>query len=276
MLLSSPHVHTQFCDGKSTAEDLVLRALDLDFSSIGFSSHAKQLHDHRYAMDEERERNYIAEIRRLQKKYEGKLRIWLGTELDMFCNAERSNFEYVIGSMHRLPTITDLLGVDSSRETLLKLRDEAYNGDAIAMAVDYFRYYGAYIFAQRPDIAGHMDLIRKNNLDGSIFDEEDPRYRAAALHALQMVRRSGAVIEVNTGAMARYGAKSPYPSRFLLEEWLKMGGDIILASDCHHADTLMTGYAESVDILLSVGFREALVLGRGKQLFERTDLAPIK
>jgi putative transport protein len=73
MMLSSPHVHTQFCDGKTPAEDMVLAAMDLGFASIGFSSHAKQRYDHRYAMDDERERNYIAEIRRLQKKYEGKL-----------------------------------------------------------------------------------------------------------------------------------------------------------------------------------------------------------
>lgn len=276
MILSSPHVHTQFCDGKNTAEEMVLSALDHGFSSIGFSSHAKQHFDHRYAMDDEREANYIAEIRRLQKKYAEKIRIWLGTELDLFCYAERSNFEYVIGSLHLIPMADRIWGVDNTKERLIQIRDEVFGGDGVAMAVEYFRYYGAYIFSQRPNIAGHMDLIRKNNMEGDVFDESDPRYRQAALNALGMVKQSGSIIEVNTGAMARYGAKTPYPSRFLLEEWLKMGGEVMLSSDCHYAENIMTGYAESVDLLLSVGFKTAKVLGRGDKLFETTELAPIR
>lgn len=276
MMLSSPHVHTQFCDGKTPAEDMVLAAMDLGFASVGFSSHAKQRYDHRYAMDDERERNYIAEIRRLQKKYEGKFRIWLGTELDLFCCSDPRDYEYTIGSMHRIPMVDRLGSVDGRKDDFIALRDETFGGDGVALAVEYFRYFGAYIFAQRPHIAGHMDLVRKNNIAGDVFDESDPRYIKAALHCLHMIRAAGSVIEVNTGAMARYGAVSPYPARFLLEEWLKIGGDVMLSSDCHDAQYLMTGYAESVDLLLSVGFREALILGRGEQLFERTALAPIK
>jgi len=276
MILSSPHVHTQFCDGKNTAEEMVLSALSHGFSSIGFSSHAKQVFDHRYAMDDEREKNYIAEIRRLQRKYAGQIRIWLGTELDLFCCAERSNFDYVIGSYHLIPMADRIQGVDNTKARLIEIRDEVFGGDGVAMAEEYFRYYGAYIFAQRPNIAGHMDLIRKNNMEGDVFDEEDPRYRKAALNALEMVRKSGAIVEVNTGAMARYGAKTPYPARFLLEEWLKMGGEVMLSSDCHYAENIMTGYAESVDLLLSVGFKTVRVLGRGDQLFETTELTPIR
>ena len=276
MILSSPHVHTQFCDGRNTAEEMVLSALDHGFSSIGFSSHAKQYFDHRYAMDDEREEAYIQEIRRLQKKYADKIRIWLGTELDLFCYAEKSRFDYVIGSLHLIPMIDRIWGVDGEKERLIGIRDEVFHGDGVAMAEEYYRYYGAYLFSQRPHIAGHMDLVRKNNMEGDVFDESDPRYRRAALNALQMVKKSGAVIEVNTGAMARYGAKSPYPSRFLLEEWHKMGGEVMLSSDCHYAENIMTGYAESVDLLLSVGFKTAKVLGTSDKLFETTKLSPIK
>lgn len=275
MILSSPHVHTQFCDGKNTAEEMVLSALHHGFQSIGFSSHAKQHFDHRYAMDDQREADYITEIRRLQKKYQDKIRIWLGTELDIFCYSERSKYDYVIGSFHLLPMADRIWGVDSTKDRLISIRDEVFGGDGVAMAVEYFRYYGAYIYSQRPNIAGHMDLIRKNNMDGDVFDESDPRYIKAALDVLGMVKQSGAVIEVNTGAMARYGAKTPYPSRFLLEEWLKMDGKVMLSSDCHYAENIMTGYAESVDLLLSVGFKTAQVLGTKDHLFETTELKPI-
>ncbi|MBR5231633.1 MAG: histidinol-phosphatase [Clostridia bacterium] len=276
MILSSPHVHTQFCDGKNTAEEMVLSALEHGFQSIGLSSHAKQHFDHQYAMDTEREEAYIREVRRLQKKYEDKIRIWLGTELDLFCCAETGRFDYVIGSLHLIPTADRILGVDNTKERLLNICDDVFDKDGIAMAIEYFRYYGAYIYAQRPHIAGHMDLIRKNNMEGDIFDESDPRYRKAALNALGMVRNSGAIIEVNTGAMARYGAKTPYPDRFLLEEWLNMGGEVILSSDCHRAEHIMTGYAQSVDLLLSIGYKTVKVLGTGNALFETTELKPLR
>ena len=64
-------------------------------------------------------------------------------------------------------------------------------------------------------------------------------------------------------------------ARFLLEEWLKMGGEVMLSSDCHDAQHIMTGYAESVDLLLSVGFKTVRVLGTGDQLFETTALEPL-
>jgi len=276
MILSSPHVHTQFCDGRSTAEEMVLSALEHGFSSLGFSSHAKQYFDHRYAMDDEREEQYIAEVRRLQEKYKKHIRIWLGTELDPFCYSERSRYDYVIGSVHLLPAPGALYGVDGVKARTVKLRDEAFGGDGLRMAEAYFHMYGAYQFSRRPDIAGHMDLIRKNNVLGDLFDENDPRYRAAALSALYMVKDSGAVIEVNTGAMSRYNFKTPYPARFLLEEWLNIGGEVMLSSDCHDANHIMTGYAESVDLLLSVGFKTVRVLGTGDQLLETTNLEPLR
>lgn len=270
MRLSSPHVHTQFCDGRSTAEEMVLSALSHGFSSIGFSSHAKQHFDHAYAMDDIREADYIHEIQRLKTAYQYRIRIWLGTELDLFCYSEPSQYDYTIGSLHLLPAADDLLPVDGNKEKILELKDTVFHGDGLAMADEYFRLYGSYIYAQRPQIAGHVDLIRKNNSAGDLFDENDSHYRKSALQALEMVRRSGAILEVNTGAMARYGAVSPYPARFLLEAWRNMEGEVILSSDCHYAPDIMAGYGQAVQLLMETGFTSARILGTGDSLFDTT------
>ena len=103
LALSSAHNHTTFCDGKSTAEEMVLSALSRGFVSLGFSGHAKQDFDHFYAMDEETEAAYIRQIRQLQSKYAGQIRLWLGMERDLYSNADRSPFDYVIGSVHYVP-----------------------------------------------------------------------------------------------------------------------------------------------------------------------------
>ena len=39
MLRANYHTHTTFCDGTSTAEEMVQQALDLGFVALGFSSH---------------------------------------------------------------------------------------------------------------------------------------------------------------------------------------------------------------------------------------------
>ena len=75
MILSSPHVHTQFCDGSSTAEEMVLSALTHGCRSLGFSSHARQNFAFQSAMSPEAETAYITEVRRLQQAYSDKIRI---------------------------------------------------------------------------------------------------------------------------------------------------------------------------------------------------------
>ena len=34
------HTHTTYCDGKSTAEEMVQKAIELRFSQLGFSGHS--------------------------------------------------------------------------------------------------------------------------------------------------------------------------------------------------------------------------------------------
>ena len=72
---SNAHTHTQFGDGRSTAEEIVLRALELGFTSLGFSEHA----DTEIPVDWNA---YIAEIDRLKAACGDRLRIRTGIELD--------------------------------------------------------------------------------------------------------------------------------------------------------------------------------------------------
>lgn len=44
------HTHTTFCDGKNTAEEMILAALELGMDSLGFSGHSP-LEGECWAMD---------------------------------------------------------------------------------------------------------------------------------------------------------------------------------------------------------------------------------
>ena len=39
-ILSSAHVHTTFCDGKNTVQEIVQKAYEMGVVSLGISSHA--------------------------------------------------------------------------------------------------------------------------------------------------------------------------------------------------------------------------------------------
>ena len=51
--LQNLHTHTTFCDGKNTCRELIERAIELGFNSIGFSGHGYTPFDIKYSMSKE-------------------------------------------------------------------------------------------------------------------------------------------------------------------------------------------------------------------------------
>lgn len=266
---SSPHVHTQFCDGRSTAEEIVQTALQKGFVSLGFSSHAKQDFDPKYSLDEAREADYITEIKRLQEKYQDQIKIWLGMEQDYYSTADKNQFEYVIGSVHymQMPDGSKL-AVDSSFEQLQQIITDAFTGDAYALVETYYQMVGEFVARTQPDIIGHFDLLTKYNRGKEPFDETHPRYVKAAQSAMQQALTGCDLMEINVGALARTGIKGPYPALPLLRAWRDLGGQVILASDCHLAKYLDSAYDAGIALMKEAGYKKAAMLGRHEELFE--------
>ena len=108
--------------------------------------------------------------------------------------------------------------------------------------------------ALKPDILAHIDLIKKLNANGEFFDEESPRYKAAALKALQAAKANDCLLEVNTGGVYRGYRKDFYPGPWLLGEWQKMGGKVIITSDSHDINSLTYGFDEAAAAIKAAGF----------------------
>lgn len=100
MILSDIHVHTTFCDGKNSAEEMISEAISKDFVSLGFSGHSYTSFDDGWCMSEEDTEKYIETILSLRKKYSGTIDILLGTERDFFADEDRHTYNYIIGSSH--------------------------------------------------------------------------------------------------------------------------------------------------------------------------------
>ena len=87
------------------------------------------------------------------------------------------------------------------------------------MAEAYFANV-AKVAEKKPTILGHFDLIKKINGGNKFFDENDPRYTAAANSALMAAARNRCVLEVNTSAAYRGFRKDYFPSDAILKDWL--------------------------------------------------------
>lgn len=264
---TSPHTHTQFVDGKSTAEQMVNAAIERGLLSIGFSEHARQPIDLDYGLSAENEQAYIAEIKRLREKYSDRIRIWLGCERDAESVANRLYYDYVIGSSHYLVRGDEWYSVDGPLDQLIKCRDEFFGGFGIKMARAYYERFSEYIEEFAPDIIGHFDLVRKNNEDRRFFDEDGPEYRDMVNRALERMVGACDLMEVNTGGIARGTMNTPYPRPFILKRWRELGGRVIISSDCHRAEHIDTGYEQAEALIRDAGYRSIVALGTGEALF---------
>lgn len=147
----------------------------------------------------------------------------------------------MIGSVHYLYKDGRYLTVDHTRDKQIRFVREHYGGDYCAFIEHYYAMVGETYDKTHCDIVGHFDLITKFNEDGSLFDTSHPRYRAAALSALDRLCECPVIFEVNTGAIARGYRKTPYPEAFLLEELRRRKMPLLLSSDCHDRRFLLCG-----------------------------------
>ncbi len=254
---SNPHTHTIYCDGRNTPEEMLARAVELGFDSLGFSGHASQTANNFFGLRDEQA--YIAAIRELAKKSE--IRVHLGVELDIVAHFDRPKYDYVMGGVHYLLKDGFVYPVDGKRERIQAGIDHLFGGDAVAAARNYFDSVIALCEREKPDIIAHFDVFAKNNEDGTLVDIENKRYQQAAFDALEAMKACGALLEVNTGAIARGYRTTPYPYPFVMKRWKEMGGGVILGSDCHNAALLNHSFDMAVDFIRESGFKTIFRLG---------------
>lgn len=261
-ILSNAHTHTNYCDGRDSAEDMVKAAIEKGFRCLGFSSHCYTSFDESYAMSPGGTTRYIREIRGLKEKYRGKIDIMLGTEWDYYTEIDREEYDYTIGSVHYIksPLTDQYYPVDAVPEELERCLEEGFHGNVMAMLSAYYDSVAEMAASFRPTILGHFDLIRKLNRDSRFFDEESPAYLHLAVTALEKVVRTGTVVEVNTGGIYRGYRSTPYPAEPLLKKLRELGGKVIVSSDAHDTAGIDYMFPQMEKLLKKLGFKEIQVL----------------
>lgn len=257
MKKSDYHVHTIFCDGKDTPEQMIETALERDFSILGFSMHSPCVDYGDWVIPAEKAAEYCKEIARLKEKYAKKITVLCGIEQDSYCQESVEPYDYVVASVHGIKDQSGRRWEMDWNLPHLKACIEAFGGDPYNMVERYFQEVGKL---QGGDIIGHFDLVTKYLDQEPLFDVGHPRYRDAAEEAIKKLIPSGMVFEINVGAISRGYCKEPYPKKEQLRSIFERGGEIILNGDCHNRQYLGTYWDLSVALAKECGFSRAVIL----------------
>ena len=269
MLKTNYHSHSEFCDGTGKLEDYVKAAISRGFDVFGFSGHAPLPFENDWTMQESVFKDYLNETRRLKETYKNIINLKIGLEVDYIedqmspanqCYKDL-NLDFLIGSIHVLPNIKtgEYLGVEYTKSEIEQLIKETYNGDARLLVKEYYRLVRKMSKDGGFDIIGHIDVVKKTNINSIYFDETEQWYKKEIELTLLSIAENKQILEVNTGKVL----KSPtriYPSPWIL----KMANDhnipIMLNSDAHRPDRIDNYFDEAKEIILNAGYSKLMIL----------------
>jgi histidinol-phosphatase (PHP family) len=273
---SSIHTHTIFCDGKDDVETMCRAAYEKGLVSVGFSSHApvgKTGLKTFWHMKDEKLGEYINEVKAARLRWEGKLSVYLGLEVD-YIKGLRSpsdkdikdlNLDYAIGAVHYLtPPHGDLFTIDGHLEELENGILDGFDGDGESMLSAYLHNVMEMVTLGGFDIVAHLDLVRKNysskgsstfrERQGRWFEMENADYMSRMEEIVRAISSASLVVEANTGGINRGYITDTYPSLAVLRLLHRYNVPVMISADAHRADNLDGHYREAVQILLDAGY----------------------
>ena len=257
---SNFHSHSKYCDGKGELADYVKAAAINNVFSMGFSSHAPTPFDCKWTMKKENFPAYLKDIARLQVDNPN-MEIYKSLELDFIPGIVspfdyKAELDYLIGSIHFVEKFPDgrPWEIDNTHAVFLDGLENIFNNNFRDAIVRYFELTREMIFASAPDIIGHLDKIKIQNVDGKFFTESDSWYREEVLKTLKLIDQAELIVEVNTRGWYQKKTTETYPSKWILDIIRERDIAITLSSDAHHPDDLINGFQHAAKILHDIGF----------------------
>ena len=250
MTFNNYHIHTIFSDGKAEAESFIIKAIEMGMGEIGFSDHSPVPCESNWNMPEDRYDEYVERISVLRKKYADSIRVLIGIEVDYaekitdYCRYKK--LDYTIGSVHYF---TDKAGkiwnFDSTSGEYNEILNTVFNGSAREMVYEYYRLVRQMIGVLKPDIIGHLDIIKKFNRGNVFFNEGEDWYKDMVRETLTVIKKSGGLVEINTRGLYKGHCDESYPSAWIINECKKLNIPMILSADAHRPEELSLKFPEA-------------------------------
>jgi histidinol-phosphatase (PHP family) len=256
----------QFCDhARGTLREVIEAAIAEGIDTYGVSEHAPRTED-RFTYEEERALGwdaasfealfcaYIDEVARLADEYADRITILRGYECEVVPEREhvaimdrwreRGGFAFRVGSVHYVGE----LQIDGPRDAFEAAI--AHFGGVEALAVAYYDRVAKMVADLRPEVVGHLDLMRKNGVHYGLSDT--PLVVAAQQRALESVREHEGILDLNTAGW-RKQLGSPYPGPALVKRAHAMGIPFCFGDDSHGPNDVGFGLDAARAYLLGLG-----------------------
>lgn len=263
-----------YCDHAfSPLCDMLDAAVAQGFAAYGITEHAPR-YGERYLYNEEKAQGwtvdtlvekfdqYAKDSLTLQEAYRGRLRILRGFEAEVVPDAqylelmlglrETYGFEFLVGSVHYV----DDFVIDYTTEAFLEAAEAL--GGVEALAVRYYQTVAEMAARLRPEVVGHLDLIRKLAPDRDAV--RTPRVRQAAFRTLEVIKEHGGIVDINTTPLRR-GDSVPYVEPWLLDAAVATGLRFTFGDDSHSVEQVGANIAEARGYLLEHGVTEVWLPG---------------
>lgn len=280
----------QFCKhARGALQDVVLRAIEAGFTHYGLSEHVARYRE-LDIFPEEHELGvtpealvaafeaYVAHARMLQHDYADRIELLVGFETERLPPGDwaarmrearaRLGVDYIVGSVHDVEGLV----IDYKPEHTQAVADQV--GGVEELHVRYFDALTELISELRPEVVGHIDLIRK-------FDGERPAFGARAWRhlerTLEAAREAGSLLDVNA-ALYRRGLGPVYPLPSILQRAREMGIGVTLGDDGHGPHDVGVGLSACMQAIAAAGYREVSYLTRegGHVTLARAALADVQ
>ncbi len=259
----------QFCDhARDTLAEIVAAYHSAGFECVGLTEHMPPLSDAWLYPDEvelgrtavwmqERFGRYVAEARRLEREYAGRMRILVGMESEWYpgCGEwvgelrSRLGLDYVVGSVRHVGGEC----FDVSKTAYEFAAREA--GGLVPMYAAYFDAQLSMMQELRPAVVGHFDLIRLHDPDYPATLAEPEVWRRV-MRNLECVRAMGLILDVNARAFLK-GQAEPYVCSLILDVAAGMDIPVAYGDDSHGVADVSCRVGEVETMLVAHGLKAA-------------------
>lgn len=268
------HTHSTFCDGSQAPVEYVKTAIDKNFSTLAFSSHAPLPFKNSFALQKDKVDEYCSTIRSLSYEYAGRIEIYLSMEIDFIPELsddfefwkKRAGLDFVIGGVHLLPALSGngLWFIDGPiRDTFDEGFFNLFDGDARLAVRTYFEQINIMAETQTPDIIAHFDKIKMHNQE-RFFSVEDDWYLSLLRESLEVIAKKGCVVEVNTRGIYKARCNELFPNLKALKIIKELNIPVTLSSDAHAPEDLDKEYPLALEVIRAAGIKELMVFSFGK------------
>lgn len=281
--------------GIDELENIVDLAIESGHPSITFIIHSPRLTKFRYQAEIDTSvkfirgnksyQNYPNRIEQLRKKYQDKINIkygveleWLGPEIGLNWNRSKifqaQDADFVIGSVHFAPEGLPYDGSKQEAEKLLKMRGslENYWDGYLNEVIQMIEMMGDMI-----QVVGHLDLPKLNvDVPDAIANLATSKHPLSLKlrTVLEMIADRNLALDVDmAGEVKGVGV---YPSLNILEKAKQLGISVALGTDTHHIKHYGLNFKESLEYIHKAGYQQYVsyskLIPETRTIFEDHDL----